>query len=108
MSTATAPSPEIALFAELVSRYPDHELYRFSLAKALFDSGRHAEAATHFEAALEKKPEWMAAAILAGKCRVALGQNAEAKLLLERALALAEAQHHDGPHEEVAAILQNL
>lgn len=90
---------------KVVAAQPENDLARFSLAKALFDAGRPAEARTHFEAALVRKPDWMVVQILLGRCQAALGEGAAARKSFERAHALAVAQHHEGPRLELEQLL---
>ena len=95
-------------FAALVQRQPGNEMFRFSLAQALVAEGRGAEAVTHFEFCIAKKADWMMARILLGKLLVQLGRRAEAKPLLEDALRLAIAQHHEDPERELRALLAEM
>ena len=98
----------IAKYQKLVEQYPNNELARFSLGKALFDGGELAAAKGHFQIALAKKPDWMVVQILVGKCALALGDKAEARAAFERALQLAIAQNHEGPREELEGLLKEL
>lgn len=93
---------------QMVRQFPQNELARFSLGKALFDAGRFAEAREHLTVALQKKPDWMVVQILIGKCDLALGDKAGAKAAFERALGLALAQHHEGPQAEMEQALAEL
>ncbi|MBL9189226.1 MAG: tetratricopeptide repeat protein [Opitutaceae bacterium] len=95
-------------FQALVAQQPDNELFRFSLAQALAAAGRGEEALPHFAACVEKKADWMMARILLGKLLMQLGRRAEAKPLLEAALALAVEQHHEDPERELRAMLTEL
>lgn len=97
-----------AHFAALVARQPDNELFRFSLAQALLAEAHPAEALEHLTACAEKKPDWMMPRILLGKTLLSLGRKPEAKPWLEEALALALAQNHADPAEELQAILHDL
>ncbi|MCX7914803.1 MAG: tetratricopeptide repeat protein [Verrucomicrobiae bacterium] len=93
-----------ALFAQ----FPNNELARFNLAQALCEAGEHREAIEHLTVLTRQKPDWMVAHILLGKSHLALGETERARPVLERALELAIAQHHDGPREELAALLQTI
>lgn len=95
-------------FQTLVERQPANEMFRFSLAQALVAEGRGLEAVPHFEACVAKKADWMMARILLGKLLLQLGRKAEARPLLEDALRLAVAQHHEDPERELRAILGEL
>jgi hypothetical protein len=55
-----------------------------------------------------KKPEWMVAHIQFGKSLIALGHSVEARPILEHALELAIAQHHDSPRAELEELLKSL
>lgn len=101
-------SETIERFEKLLSQNPKNGLARFSLAKALFDSNRFAEAKVHFEHALVQKPEWMMAQILLGKCDLALGEKERARAAFQRGLQLAIDQHHEGPQAELETILEEL
>ncbi len=95
-------------FQALVSRQPDNEMFRFSLAQALAAEGRGEDAVPHYEFCVAKKADWMMARILLGKLLLQLGRRAEAKPLLEDALKLAIEQTHEDPERELRAILAEL
>lgn len=97
-----------AHFAALVARQPDNELFRFSLAQALLNENRPADALEHLEKCAGRKPEWMMPRILLGKALVGLGRKAEARPWLESALQLAIAQAHDDPAAELRTLLQEV
>lgn len=98
----------IARWEKAVQAQPGNDLARFSLAKALYDDGRHAEARPHLEQALAKKPDWMVVQILLGRCQLALGDREAARASFARALELAVIQHHEGPQAEMEALLAEL
>ncbi len=98
----------IARHSKMVEQFPESELARFSLGKALFDVGEFQRAKEHFEVALRKKQDWMVVQILIGKCDLALGQRAAAKAAFERALKLAIDQNHEGPQMEMEQALAEL
>jgi tetratricopeptide (TPR) repeat protein len=98
----------IARYEKMVEQFPDNELARFSLGKALFDAADFPRAKEHFTAALAKKPDWMVVQILIGKCELAMGNTASAKAAFERALQLAIEQNHDGPQMEMEQALAEL
>jgi len=97
-----------ARFQTLVTQQPDNELFRFSLAQALIDEGRPAEAVPHLEQCAAKKADWMVARILLGKSLLALGRRDDARRWLEDALGLAVDQHHEDPEAELRALLRDL
>lgn len=88
-----------------LAKFPDNAMARFSLGKAHFDLGDFEAARGQFALALAAKPDWMAVAILLGKCEQALGNKPAAKETFERALKLAIAQHHEGPQAELEQLL---
>ena len=98
----------IARYEKMVEQFPQNELARFSLGKALFDAGDFARAKEHLAVALAKKPDWMVVQILIGKCELALGHTASAKAAFERALKLAIDQNHEGPQMEMEEALAEL
>lgn len=93
---------------QMVERFPENELGRFSLGKALFDQGRYVEAEEHLAVALRKKPDWMVVQILMGKCALEQGRRSEAITAFERARDLAVVQHHEGPLAELEGLLADL
>jgi predicted Zn-dependent protease len=95
-------------FQALVTRQPENELFRFSLAQALAAGNRGAEAVPHYEYCVAKKADWMMPRILLGKLLLQLGRRADAKPLLAEALQLAVDQHHEDPERELRAILADL
>lgn len=92
-------------FRQLVANNPNNELFRFSLAQALMEEGATQEAIDAFDFCLSKKADWMMAAILKGKCYLALNQKEKAKPVLEFALKLAIDQHHETPESELRKLL---
>lgn len=98
----------IARHQKMVDQFPQNELARFSLGKALYDAQQFASAKEHFIVALAKKPDWMVVQILIGKCELALGDKAAAKTAFQRALQLAIDQHHEGPQMEMEQALAEL
>jgi tetratricopeptide (TPR) repeat protein len=93
---------------QMVAQFPDNELARFSLGKALYDRGEFAEAREHLAHALGRRPDWMAVQILMGKCDLELGDRPAAVAAFTRARELAVAQHHEGPLAEMESLLADL
>ncbi len=98
----------IARYEQMVAQFPQNELARFSLGKALFDAGDFTRAREHFTAALSRKPDWMIVQILIGKCELALGNKTAAKAAFQNGLRLAIEQHHEGPQMEMEQALAEL
>jgi len=98
----------IAKYEGLLQERPDDELLHFSLGKALYDAGQIPEATSHLQAALEAKPDWMVVTMLLAK--IALQQNDKVTALAyyQKGLELAIAQDHEGPEEEIRAVLAKL
>ncbi|MEM9159166.1 MAG: tetratricopeptide repeat protein [Verrucomicrobiota bacterium] len=97
-----------ARFETLVSKNPNNELFRFSLGQAYQEEENYEAAIEAFDFCLEKKPDWMMAAILKGKCLLSLQKPDGAKPVLESALQLAIDQRHETPEAELRKILQDL
>ncbi len=95
-------------FQGLVTRQPENELFRFSLAQALVAEGRANEAIEHYTFCVQKKADWMMPRILLGKLCLQLGRREEARPLLEAALQLAIDQTHEDPERELRGILAEL
>ena len=98
-------SDPLARQKQMVAQYPENELARFSLGKALFDQGEFAEALEHLNKALSKRSDWMVVQILLGKCHLQLGDKFAARTALEQAMQLAIDQHHEGPQSEIQEML---
>lgn len=92
-------------FAALVTRQPENELFRFSLAQALCAEGRTVEAIEQFEFCIAKRADWMMPRILLGKLLLQVGRRSEARPHLETALQLAIEQDHEDPQQELRALL---
>ncbi|EDY84330.1 hypothetical protein VDG1235_3961 [Verrucomicrobiia bacterium DG1235] len=95
-------------FQTLVSKNPNNELFRFSLAQALIDEGRHEEAIEQLDFCIQKKDDWMMAEILKAKSLLSLSRPTDAKPVLEHALHLAIEQHHEAPEAEIRKLLEPL
>ena len=95
-------------FQELVSKNPDNEMFRFSLAQALFNEEDFSASLPHLEHCIEKKPDWMMAYILLGKANLNLGNRDKAIPLFKKALTLAIEQDHEEPESELNGILSDL
>ena len=70
--------------------------------------GRGAEAIPHYQYSAAKKADWMMPRILLGKLLLGEQRRVEAKPILEDALQLAVAQHHEDPERELRALLADL
>lgn len=99
---------KIERFAAFVAQDPGNTLHRFALAQTLAKAGRDEEAEAAFGDCLELDPEWMMAAIKRARCLVVLERWDEARRWLERGAALAEAQNHEEPFEEIRELMDQL
>lgn len=100
--------PRITRFQDLVTKHPDNEMFRFSLAQALDAAGETDAAQKHYEICVAAKTDWMLPRILLGKLKLKAGDKTGAKPLFEDALQLAIAQDHEDPEKELRALLKNL
>src|SRR5262245_5704935 len=105
---AAENSSKSAKCKPLAEKHPDNELARYSLGSACFDEGRFAEAEPQFQRALELKGEWVMAYILRARCLIQLGRVDEARPLLAKGREHSIQQRHEGPVEEIDAILAEL
>lgn len=96
------------LFRRHVAADPANPLFRFSLGQALLTEGAAAEAVEHLRVAAASKADWMMPRILLGKGLQAVGDKPAAKAVFTDALALAVAQGHEEPEEELRALLATL
>src|SRR5476649_2283894 len=98
----------IAKYEGLLKARPNDELLLFSLGKALYDAGRVPEAETRLHAALKARPDWMVVTMLLAKIALQRNDKAAARAFYEKGLELAIAQDHEGPQEEIRAVLAKL
>ena len=101
-------SDRVEQFRQLLEKFPDNEMARFSLGKAYYDLNQFAAAKDQLELALLKRPDWMVVQILVGKCELSLGNKHLAVKAFERARQLAIDQKHEGPQAEMDELLQEL
>ncbi len=97
----------IQTFQAKVAERPDNLLFRFSLAQALCEAGRDLEAIEHLEHCTASRDDWMLPRILLGKALLKKGAPDAARPILEKALELAIAQHHDDPAAELRELLSD-
>jgi Flp pilus assembly protein TadD len=96
------------LFRRHVAADPANPLFRFSLGQALWTEGDAVGAIEHLRLAAASKADWMMPRILLGKSLLAAGDKPAAKVAFADALALAVAQGHEEPEEELRALLATL
>jgi len=96
------------LFRSHVAADPANPLFRFSLGQALWTEGDAAGAIEHLRLAAASKADWMMPRILLGKSLLAVGDKLAAQVAFADALALAVAQGHEEPEEELRALLATL
>ena len=96
------------LFRRHVAADPANPLFRFSLGQALWTEGDAAGAIEHLRLAAASKADWMMPRILLGKSLLAVGDKPAAQVAFADALALAVAQGHEEPEEELRAVLATL
>jgi hypothetical protein len=121
-------SARSARFSDLKARMPASELPRWSLAQALEEAGRHAEAVTEYRQLVALKPDYCLAWLRLGALLGAVapgrtgcgarrppggGENdaaplREAREALAEAIRLARAQGHEAPRVEAARLLAAL
>ena len=98
-------SSRSALFRAKLKESPQNDLFRFSLAQALFEEHDLEGCVLELQACLNKRPDWMIASLLLGKAKIALGNLSEARTILESTVKIAQEQNHEGPMEEAVALL---
>ncbi|WPJ95308.1 molecular chaperone DnaJ [Coraliomargarita algicola] len=96
------------IFLPKVLAKPENMLFRFSLGQALYEEGDTLDAIPHLKKCADSRDDWMLPRILLGKAMLQNNQPLEAKSILETALQLAVAQHHDEPAAELRSILADL
>ncbi len=95
-------------YEKLVAKYPANELARFSLGRAWFTRGDYARAQEQLLLALARKPDWIVALLLLGRCEAALGRPDDARIAFERARQLVVGSGHEGPIAEIERALADL
>ena len=95
-------------FLPKVAAHPDNMLFCFSLGQALYEEGAIVDSIPHLQRCTDSREDWMLPRILLGKALLQQGQPETAKPILENALKLAIEQHHEGPAEELSAILTDM
>lgn len=86
----------------------DDAMLRFGLGSALFNEDRFDEAVPHLAKCIEMDENYTAAYKLLGKSYIRLGQEAEARLVYEKGLPLAEAQGDKQTVKEITVFLKKL
>lgn len=96
---------KIERFRALKERMPQSELPRWTLAQTYEEAGQKHEAVAEYRALVAMKPDYCMAWLRLGAVLMALGDSAEARLALEKAVALARAQGHEAPRMEAMQLL---
>lgn len=102
----SADDARIERFAALKARFPDREQPRWTLATALAEGGRLAEAATEFQELVEIKPDFCVAWLHLGSTLLELDRARDAVTALEKARDLAIDQDHTAPRLEAEQLLE--
>ena len=98
----------IAQFQNMAQADPDNEMAHFSLGKALFDSGRFAEAAPSFLRCTELAPQMSKAFQMAAECYLKTGDTAMAAQLGLRGYTIADERGDLMPKNALADLLKSL
>src|SRR3954451_13488336 len=96
----------IERFAKMASADPNNELGHFSLARALMDAGRHAEAADSLRRVIEIDKSRSKAYQMLGECLVKIGQPGEAVATLTDGAKIADGRGEILPRNEMAEMLK--
>ena len=94
-----------SLFRTKLEASPDNDLFRFSLAQALWDEENWCECNEQLELCLQKRPDWMIASLLLAKVKMKTGEMEDARRILNETVRMAREQDHEGPEEEALALL---
>lgn len=98
----------IAQFQNMAQADPDNEMAHFSLGKALFDSGRFAEAAPSFLRCTELAPQMSKAFQMAAECYLKSGDSNMAAQLAVRGYTIAAERGDFLPKNALADMLKSL
>ncbi len=94
-----------SLFRTKLEASPDNDLFRFSLAQALWDEENWSECIEQLELCLQKRPDWMIASLLLAKVKMRTGELEDAQTILNDTVRMAREQDHEGPEEEALSLL---
>ena len=95
-----------SLFRTKLEASPANDLFRFSLAQALWDEENWSECIEQLELCLLKRPDWMIASLLLAKVKMKTGELEDAQRILNDTVRMAREQDHEGPEEEALALLK--
>ncbi len=100
---------DIARYQAMVERFPNSEVPRYSLAKALRDEGRDDDALAQFEEICARvKPDFMMAWVHRTELLVAMERYDDALPVCRQAIQLATDQDHRGPLMDCEALLEEI
>jgi predicted Zn-dependent protease len=91
-----------------IAQFPDNVLDRFVLSKTYYDAFAWEECAKEAAEILKIQPDYLLVHIHLGESLLNLGKKGEAKEVLQKGRALAIAQRHQGPQEEIEELLAQL
>ena len=94
-----------SLFRTKLEASPGNDLFRFSLAQALWDEENWSECIEQLELCLQERPDWMIASLLLAKVKMRTGELEDAQRILNDTVRMAREQDHEGPEEEALALL---
>lgn len=98
----------IAQFQNMAQADPENEMAHFSLAKALAEAGRHAEAGASYERCTELAPQMSKAYQLAAESLIKIGQTDRAVQLLTRGFTIAGERGDLMPKNAMGDLLKSL
>ncbi len=98
----------IANLEKLLGTPRDNALLRYSLGNEYLKQGEAERAVAHFQAALERDPNYSAAWKLLGKALESAGRNPEAREAYLRGVAVAEAKGDRQAAKEMAVFARRL
>ena len=96
----------IARFENMAAADPTNDMAHFSLGSAYFDAERYKEAAQSFETCVSLNPDMTRALELGGSALLKLGQNDDAKALLDKGYGLAASRGEKRVQDGIEAILK--
>ncbi len=100
--------PSVDTFESMLKQGTDNALLRYSLASALVNESRPADAIEHLQAALQFDPDYSAAWKLLGKCFAETVDYTNAKATYEKGIAVADAKGDKQAAKEMAVFLRKV
>ncbi len=99
---------DVGVFEQMLELGKDNALLRFTLGSAFFKQERFNEAIVHLRKAVEFTPDYTAAWKILGRSLDAAHQPEEAKIALEKGIAVAASKGDKQAEKEMSVFLKRV